>query len=262
VRDPTTLGPGWHAALLRGFLAAQLGALAAASGLTVCSLLAIGMVREWESRPLSLLVPTALLLLAAALLLLLVGAIRLARPVAHIDRGGAFTAVYLGTALLVGTGLLEVVGSATLAGRVAHAAYALFAVTLLAAGIVAMPRSARALRELLALGSGLDAFARRLRMLALLVLAASLLLPFAPMLLRSVLPGVTPRACLVYSGAIGALLAAVPFVGLAALLGRTRTSARAALVRLDRCPHCGYRRPAQAVCPECGSTPALSQASV
>lgn len=256
--DAAALAPGWHAALLRGLLAAQLGALAAAAGLAVCALLAIGLVREWEPMGLRFLVPTALLLLAAALLLLLVGALRLARPIAHVDRGGAFAAIYLGTTLLVGTGLLEVVGAATLAGRIAHAAYALFAVALLAAGIVAMPRSARALRELLALGNGLDAFARRLRLLALLVLAASLLLPFAPMLLRSVLPGVTPRACLVYSGAIGALLAAVPLVGLAALLSASRRTARARIVDLARCPACGYPRPAGTSCPECGtSTSAL-----
>lgn len=247
------LPAGWHAALLRGLCAAEVGSLAAAGGLASSAGVALAAFFEWGNRIEGLFAPAAVLLFLVALVALLLGALPLARAVVHIDRGGSFAAIYLGTVLLIGTGLLEAVADLTVAARIAHAVYALFAVTLLAAGVVGMRRNAAALRQRLAVDDpDLDRRARRLRILALLVVGASLLLPFAPVLLRSVLPGVTPRACLVYSGVAGALIAALPFIGLARLLHRVRSAARHALPALPHCPACGYPRPPGTRCPECG----------
>lgn len=254
---PAELPRHWHRRLRRGLLFVAIGAALASFALFASAMIAFVSTLDDPEPYFKMLVPGTLIALALTVPSLLIGGGLLASLVASIDRGGAFAALLLGLALFCMTGLLEVI---TPVGGIVwqiHASLGLLAIALLVAGLAAIGRSALALKELLGISDPrIVRSARRVRTSGYIVIAIALLLPFAP----SLLPGVTPRVCMSYSGGVVALIVATPLLATAVLALRARRATDLANARY--CPDCGYRRPIGARCSECGRTDAPSAPSV
>ncbi len=239
---------GWHGRIRRGLFFLTAGAVHAALAFVVCGTLLLSPSYS-ALGPGQVLPAVALFFYVLSICGLLLGAGLLARFAIEVDRGGSFAAIILGFVLFSVTGMLEVFGATGITSRVVHSALALGSILLLVVGLATVPRPVASLYRLLAIDDRrLTGMARRIRYLSYAVMAASILLPFAP----NFFPGVTPRVCIERSAGVVSLLVALPLMALAYLSVRLQSEARLTLDRLTHCPECGYPREPGERCPECG----------
>lgn len=164
----------------------------------------------------------------------------------------ALTALGVGACGIVWLGVSESMLGIGLS-RVPHAALGLVALALLALGTALAPEGFRQLLD--PLGLDVDRLARagrRVRRVTVASIAVGALLPFVPLWLS----WITPRSCAIWTAAIGAAVFAVPLAVAAHAL--SLVCGLLSLSSSDRgafCPDCGYPRPREARCPECGRGP-------
>ncbi len=154
----------------------------------------------------------------------------------------------MGIGLIAVTGYREVHAPASGLPQIPHAVMGVGAVVLLLFGISGSTTSFAPLVELFGVGRPTHRLATILRATSYVALTIGLLVPFTPRLFG----GLTPHACELRVAATGALAFAVPFVVAAVGSLRLVGALRIAEDRVPICTHCGYRRPAGEVCPECG----------